>query len=59
MAVVELVPGEKLAIASRRTSAPGSASAVEIALPVFEGKLVSYYRPAAGFTARLGWEWSF
>jgi len=32
---------------------------VTLALPVFEGKLVSYYLPAAGFTARLGWEWSF
>jgi hypothetical protein len=30
-----------------------------LALPVFQGKFVSYYLPAAGFTARLGWEWSF
>jgi hypothetical protein len=30
-----------------------------LALPDFAGNLVSYYFPAAGFTARVGMEWSF
>jgi outer membrane cobalamin receptor len=30
-----------------------------LALPDFRGNLVPYYFPAAGFTARVGMEWSF
>ena len=32
---------------------------VGLALTDFRGNLVPYYFPAAGFTARLGMDWSF
>lgn len=32
---------------------------VGLALPDFRGELVPYYFPGAGFTARVGMEWSF